>query len=117
MNWNLLSGELGPAAIAERERVQVNTRVERCAGARASSCPDEMGWGLGWDVAVFGEDRVLWHTGGDRGEFTFAYVIPHTGEGMVILTNSAKGYRVVLPILERAGTHPRFLAFLRSQAG
>ena len=108
---------LGPAEAADRARVQASTREARCTGSRAASCPDEMGFGLGWDVAVFGEDRILWHTGGDQGEFTIAYIIPRTGEGMVILTNSAKGYRVVLPIMERAGVHPRFLAFLKAQAG
>lgn len=108
---------LTPAFAADRDRIQVSTRAASCAGAKAATCPDDMGWGLGWDVAVFGPDRVLWHTGADAGTFTFAYVIPRTGEGAVILTNSAGGYRVVLPVLERLGTHARFLAFLRAQAG
>ena len=108
---------LSEAVARDRERVQVSTREQLCAGARAATCPDEAGWGLGWDLAVFGEERVLWHTGGDRGEFTFAYVIPATGEGAVILTNSAVGYKVVLPFLERMRASPRFLGFLRAQAG
>jgi CubicO group peptidase (beta-lactamase class C family) len=98
----------------DRERLQVSTLKPPCPGK--PGCADEAGWGLGWDVAAFGADRVLWHTGADRGEFTFAYIIPRTGEGAVILTNSAVGYKMVLPILERIGTHPRFLAFLKAQA-
>lgn len=108
---------LTPALAAERGRIQASTRERACPPARAATCPDEVGWGLGWDVAAFGDTRVLWHTGADRGEFAFAYIIPATGEGVVILTNSVVGHRIVLPILERAGAEPRFLAYLRAQAG
>lgn len=101
----------------QRKSVQASTREALCAGEKARTCPDAAGHGLGWDIAVFGKDRVLWHTGSDAGEFTFAYVVPRTGEGMVILTNSARGYLMVLPILTAAGAHPPFLAFLRAQAG
>jgi CubicO group peptidase (beta-lactamase class C family) len=99
----------------ERERVQVSTQETPCSSR--DGCADSAGFGLGWEVAVFGADHILWHTGADEGEFTFAYVIPRTGEGAVILTNSSVGYKMVLPILERIGTHPRFLAYLRAQAG
>lgn len=106
---------LQPAAAAERERVQVSTLRAPCPGP--TWCPDAAGWGLGWDVVVFGDDRILWHTGADRGEFCFAYVIPRSGEGAVILTNSAVGYKMVIPILEQLGAHEKFLAYLRALAG
>jgi len=73
------------------------------------------GWGLGRDVAVFGERHVLWHTGADRGEFIFAYVIPEAGEGAVVFTGSAVGYRAILPLFEAMGVEPRFLARLRAR--
>lgn len=107
---------LTPALAAERNRIQVSTRDSACTPARAGACPDEMGWGLGWDVAVFGDRRVLWHTGADRGEFTFAYIVPETGEGAVALTNSAVGHRAMLPLFERIGMEPRFLAWLQALA-
>jgi CubicO group peptidase (beta-lactamase class C family) len=107
---------LTPALAAERNRIQVSTRESACTPARAAVCPDEMGWGLGWDIAVFGGRRVLWHTGADRGEFTFAYIIPETGEGAVAFTNSAVGYRAMLPLFERIGAEPRFLAWLQALA-
>lgn len=105
---------LGRAGTTERERIQVSTLKAPCPGGEG--CPDSAGFGLGWEVVVFGPDHILMHTGADLGEFTFAYVIPRTGEGAVILTNSAVGYKVVVPILEAMGTQPRFLAYLRAQA-
>jgi CubicO group peptidase (beta-lactamase class C family) len=107
---------LSDAVAADRERLQVSIRERQCPPEREPVCPDEVGWGLGWDLAAFGDDRILWHTGADRGEWTFAYVIPRTGEGLVILTNNQAGYRAVLPLLEQVGTHPRFLAYLRALA-
>jgi CubicO group peptidase (beta-lactamase class C family) len=104
---------LSEAVAADRERLQVSIRERQCPPEREAVCPSEVGWGLGWDLAVFGEDRILWHTGADRGEWTFAYVVPRTGEGLVILTNNQEGYRAVLPLLEQVGTHPRFLAYLK----
>lgn len=104
---------LTPALAAERSRIQVSTRDSLCTPARAAVCPDELGWGLGWDVAAFGDRRVLWHTGADSGEFTFAYIIPSTGEGVVVFTNSAVGHRVIMPIFDRIGVEPRYLEWLR----
>jgi CubicO group peptidase (beta-lactamase class C family) len=105
---------LGRAGAAERERIQVSTLKAPCPGG--VGCPDSAGFGLGWEVVVFGPDHILMHTGADLGEFTFAYIIPRTGEGAVILTNSAVGYKVVIPILKAIGTQSRFLAYLRAQA-
>jgi CubicO group peptidase (beta-lactamase class C family) len=107
---------LSPAVAADRERLQVSIRERQCPPEREAVCPSEVGWGLGWDLAVFGEDRILWHTGADRGEWTFAYVVPRTGEGLVILTNNQEGYRAVIPLLQQVGTHPRFLAYLNALA-
>ena len=66
---------------------------------------------------MFGDRVTLWHTGADAGVFALAYVTPQTGDGLVILTNSSAGYRMVLPILAAAGTDPRFLAYLHASAG
>lgn len=108
---------LSPAVARERNRVQVSTRTEDCAGAKARACPDQVGFGLGWQVMVFGRRTIFMHTGKDDGVFTFAYLDKTTGDGAVILTNSDNGASLVLPILEALRTQPDFMAFLRSQAG
>lgn len=51
------------------------------------------------------------------GAFTFAALDRTSGDGIVILTNSDNGWRVVLPILERTGSDPKLIAFLRGQMG
>jgi len=107
---------LTPAVARERNRVQVSTRAEDCAGAKSKACADEVGFGLGWQVMVFGRRTVFMHTGKDDGVFTLAYLDKTTGDGAVILTNSDNGANLVLPILAVLHTPPDFLAFLTSQA-
>jgi CubicO group peptidase (beta-lactamase class C family) len=99
---------------ADREKVQGDRRESVCKPERPLTCPDESGFGLGWDVTRLGPERILWHAGHDKGEFAFAYVIPSTGEGMVILTNSAVGYKMVVPVMERAGASTRLINHLRA---
>ena len=60
---------------------------------------------------------MLMHTGMDKGEFTLGYIDLSDRSGTVIFTNSAIGYRTVLPILDLLGKNPEFVAYLRSQAG
>jgi hypothetical protein len=72
--------------------------------------------GLGWEVFAFADGTVLMHTGKDDGLFTFAYVVPARGSGVVLLTNSENGARVVLPILDVLGADPAFLRFLHRLA-
>lgn len=106
-----------PSLATERVRIHASMRETLCTPQRADVCPDEVGWGLGWDVVAFGDKRILWHTGADKGEFSFAYIIPSTGEGAVVLTNSAVGYRLILPVFETMHVDPQYLAWLRALAG
>ena len=54
--------------------------------------------------------------GKDDGLFTIAWIDRRTGDGGVILTNGENGGALVLPIMERLGVAPDFLAFLKSQS-
>ena len=108
---------LTPTLAADRQRVHASTRHLHCTGAKAASCPAELGFGLGWEVHRYAGLTILMHTGADSGEFTAAYFDPATRTGSVILTNSQHGYKVVVDIMDRLGTAPPFLRFLRAQAG
>lgn len=108
---------LTPAIARERERVQASNRARNCQGAKAATCPPDLGFGLGWDLLVYPDRTILWHTGADRGEFALGWFSPSTRDGAIILTNSGAGYLMILPVLERLPTDPAFLAFLRAQAG
>lgn len=98
----------------ERNRIQVDDKASNCPAAVAATCPDALGFGLGWQVLVFKGETVMMHTGKDDGVFTFAYVNRTTGDGAVILTNGEEGYKAIIPVLERLGTSEVFLAFLKA---
>ena len=66
-------------------------------------------------ISVTGPAFATLHTGKDPGAFTFAAIDRARGDGIVILTNSDNGWRVILPILERTGSDPKLIAFLRGQ--
>jgi len=107
-------GMAAPVA-AERNRSQTDLTSDICAGAKATTCPPWTGFGLGWQLLGFPGGTTMLHTGKDAGAFTFAAIDRASGDGIVILTNSDNGWRVILPILERTGSDPKLIAFLRGQ--
>lgn len=108
---------LTASVATERSRLQADLTPAICAGAKAASCPPWTGFGLGWQLLGFPGGITMLHTGKDAGAFTFAAIDRTSGDGIVILTNSDNGWRVVLPILERTGSDPKLIAFLRGQMG
>jgi CubicO group peptidase (beta-lactamase class C family) len=106
---------LTPAIAADRMRVQLSLKNSDCQGIKANSCPADVGPGLGWQVIVFSGHTILMHTGKDPGLFTFAYLDKTTGDGAVILTNGEHGDKCVVPLLERYGAAPAFLAYLQDR--
>lgn len=114
----LMQGQaLTPALLAERVRIQSDQRAEFCAPPRKGDCPQEMGFGLGWQSFLIDGRRYLMHTGKDDGTFTLAYFSPDSGDGTVIFTNSSNGAQTVLPILDLIGKDAGFVALLRQMAG
>lgn len=106
---------LDESVAAQRSRLQADLAPEICAGARAATCPPWTGFGLGWQLLGFSDGTTMLHTGKDAGAFTFAAINRTSGDGIVILTNSDNGWRVIIPLLERTGSDPRLIAFLRGQ--
>lgn len=106
---------LSAKVASEQRRIQVDLRQLRCAGDKAASCPEHIGFGLGWEILDFAGDIIFMHTGKDEGVFTFAYLSKSTQDGVVILTNGDGGYKAVIPVLEKLGTNPRYLAYLHAQ--
>jgi len=105
------------ALARERVSIQVDRKAELCAPPRQAHCPDEVGYGLGWEIYRFGDAHVHMHTGKDQGLFTFAYFSPERRRGVVIFTNGENGARLVLPILDALKHDGDFVAFLRDLAG
>jgi len=109
--------DITPAIAAERDRVQASQKGEMCAGAKAKSCPDDVGFGLGWEVYRFKDQTYLMHTGMDEGVFTLGYVNLESRRATILFTNGANGPKLVLPILDGLGKDAAFVEALRAQAG
>jgi CubicO group peptidase (beta-lactamase class C family) len=101
----------------ERSRIQVSRKAEECPPGKIRDCPDDLGFGLGWEVFKFGDATYLMHTGRDDGVFTLGYMNLSGQTATIIFTNSDNGARIVLPILDRLGKDRMFVDMLRQQAG
>jgi CubicO group peptidase (beta-lactamase class C family) len=104
-----------PAIRKLRERVLTDRKAEMCVGKMAKICPDEVGFGPGWEVTKTHGKTFLMHTGLDEGVFTLGYFDPGARSGVVIFTNSANGPRTILPLLKMLGADPDFIAYLEAQ--
>jgi CubicO group peptidase (beta-lactamase class C family) len=73
--------------------------------------PDEPlsdSYGLGFHLAGEGQELVIHHTGGTWGSTSLLWAYPETGQGVVIMTNSAAGhglirFEILLGIAEEYG--------------
>jgi CubicO group peptidase (beta-lactamase class C family) len=75
-----------------------------------------VGFGLGWEVLDYGNNKVIRHTGSDWGEKAIGYFVPTRGVGVVIFTNGANGSKVIRDISALLYDHPAFNALLQLQA-
>ena len=98
----------------ERWRVGIPQFRERCPWKVA--CPKSVGFGLGWAVFDYGKERVILQGGADWGERAIALFIPEREVGLVVMTNSASGGRVILEVVKAAIDHPAFHRFVEFQA-
>jgi CubicO group peptidase (beta-lactamase class C family) len=108
---------LTTALAKERSRIQVSRKAQECPPGKVQRCPDDVGFGLGWEVFKFGDATYLMHTGKDDGVFTLGYINLSEQTATIIFTNSDNGAKVVLPILDRVGKDRVFVDYLRQQAG
>lgn len=107
---------LTAAAAKERSRVQVVEKSSLCSSAKAAGCPDEAGFGLGWEVFKIGKETYLTHDGSDDGVSTFVYINLSSRTGTVILTNGSNGRKMVYPILDLLGKDQVFVDCMRRNA-
>jgi CubicO group peptidase (beta-lactamase class C family) len=104
-----------PAIRKLRESVLTDRKAEMCVGKMAKICPDEVGFGPGWEVTKTHGKTFLMHTGMDEGVFTLGYFDPVARSGVIIFTNSANGPRTILPLLKMLDADADFIAYLEAQ--
>jgi CubicO group peptidase (beta-lactamase class C family) len=113
---SLMNGDGETPAIRKlRESVLTDRKAEMCVGKLAKVCPDEVGFGPGWEVIKTHGKTFLMHTGIDEGVFTLGFFDPGSHAGVVLFTNSANGPRVILPILKLLNADPDFISYLAAQ--
>lgn len=113
---SLMTGDGETPAIRKlRESVLTDRKTEMCVGKMARACPDEVGFGPGWEVVKTHGKTFLMHTGIDEGVFTLGYFDPGSCDGVILFTNSANGPRVILPILKLLNADPDFIGYLEAQ--
>jgi len=104
------------AIAKERIRIQVSRKADECA-KKPAVCPDDLGFGLGWEVFKFHDATYLMHTGKDDGVFTLGYINMTDRDATILFTNGENGAKLVLPILDAIGKDRELVELLRSQAG
>ena len=69
-----------------------------------------LNWGLGWGIQRSTHDTYLWHWGNNPGYRAFVMLSTQTGDGLVMLTNSANGLALAEPLTRQVlpGKHPVF---------
>lgn len=93
------SAEGYSAAIAEdRDTVHTLTPddpIVNCKTGAPTPCPDEQGYGLGFEVARAGESFIIGHGGFDYSTVSNAYIDRETGDGVIIFLTgpSSRGDR------------------------
>jgi CubicO group peptidase (beta-lactamase class C family) len=104
-----------PAALAAQRDSIHATGVEKCDPAKVRVCPARIGYGLGWTLFEYADpaENVRWHTGGDWGEKTIAFYWPARREGVVMFTNGANGFSVMVPAAVLLAEGTLFQHFLR----
>ncbi len=61
-----------------------------------------LSWGLGWGLEQSAGGVQLWHWGNNPGYRAFVLVVPGSGDGLVLLTNSDAGLKLVEPLVRAA---------------
>ena len=106
---------LRPMIAAQRLRVDVPRFQGRCPWGPVG-CPKRIGFGLAWAVFDYGIETVVLQGGADWGERAVALFVPERGIGIVVLTNSARGGRIIHEVVTTLYDNPDFHRFLAFQA-
>lgn len=85
---------------AERNRVQTPVGVIDCDTVSPEQCPDAQGYGLGWQVLDYGDNKLISHGGSDWAEFALAYFYTKSRDGLIIFFNAPT--RMALPAMPKA---------------
>jgi hypothetical protein len=84
----------GPGMAKARSRIitpfEGEDRVIHCETEASDvlPCPEGQGYGLGFEVIAFENDRMIGHGGWDWTQLTIAYLFEGSGDGLIIFINA-----------------------------
>ena len=82
---------LSPKLKADRDQmhgVQFEGKDIVCPDESEIPCPTALGYGLGWSMSHFGEEKLIGHRGTNWKAVTLAYYYPSSGDGLVVFINA-----------------------------
>lgn len=88
----------GTEMVNDRNRVQVEkwsvpeSILVLCEHVPAEQCPKQQGYGLGWEVADYGDYKLVSHGGSDWSEVAIAYFYTDTNDGILIFLNAPNAH-------------------------
>lgn len=102
---------------ADRDRVQTDKgdqAIVDCA-APSAPCPDQQGYGLGFNVLRFGDAVVLEHGGADWSEVSLAHIGRPSRSGVIIFLNApnARALAAMPELIEQIDPESPFLGEYR----
>ncbi|MCW9707260.1 serine hydrolase domain-containing protein [Fodinibius salsisoli] len=72
----------------ERNTLHSKTEWVDCDLASPGQCPQAQGYGLGWRILDFSDNKLVWHGGSDWSEVALAYFYPESHDGLLIFFNA-----------------------------
>lgn len=93
------------ALAAERDRVQTDKGDQatvECHAGSSEPCPLAQGYGLGWEVLDYGDNKLISHGGSDWSQLTVGYFYTRSRDGLLIFLN-APTHRALAAMPEAIG--------------
>ncbi|MEJ6789268.1 serine hydrolase [Brevundimonas sp. BR2-1] len=108
----------GAAMVADRDRVQTDKgdqAIVDCASLSSALCPDQQGYGLGFNVLRFGDAVILEHGGADWSEVSLGYIETPSRSGVIIFLNApnARALAAMPELIEQIDPGSPFLGEYR----
>ncbi|GAA4271196.1 serine hydrolase domain-containing protein [Aquimarina gracilis] len=106
LNNNRVSSQLRK----EQFTISLN-QFEHCrkSSTTPDACPKNLGFGLGWYIYDFKNERVIGHTGANAAERTLAVFSPDTKKGLVVMSNGSNGNHILFKIADAIGINKNFI--------
>src|SRR5205085_5609103 len=101
-------------AVARDSMHAVDTKGGPPCDSKVARCPLREGYGLGWSMVEYVDEKVLWHTGSDDGDKAMVFYFPSTKNGVVMFTNGANGFQPMIDVGLQLFPQAAFAGYLRS---